>query len=63
MMSAEQLHPVAIEARNGYRLWVRFDDGAEREMDLSRRAGPAGPADAWLLWVGGEGDGADEVCG
>ncbi|WP_420444575.1 DUF2442 domain-containing protein [Candidatus Poriferisodalis sp.] len=117
-MSAEQLHPVAIEARNGYRLWVRFDDGAEGEIDLSERAGRgvfkiwnqrgvfesatisphrtirwSGDAELCAdalyaevtgcapeeimpglrgrvrllpivrLWVGGEGDCADEVCG
>lgn len=38
-MSDDQLHPVALEARSGYRLWVRFDDGVEGEIDLSRRAG------------------------
>lgn len=38
-MSSNQLHPVAIEPRSGYRLWVRFDDGAEGEIDLSSRAG------------------------
>ncbi|WP_419838825.1 DUF2442 domain-containing protein [Candidatus Poriferisodalis sp.] len=38
-MSAEQLRPVAVEARRGYRLWVRFGDGAEGEIDLSDRAG------------------------
>ena len=38
-MSVEQLRPVAIEARRDYRLWIRFDDGAEGEIDLSGRAG------------------------
>ena len=38
-MSSEQLHPVGIETRSGYRLWVRFDDGTEGEIDLSSRAG------------------------
>ena len=38
-MSIEQLRPVAIEARSDYRLWVRFDDGAEGEIDLSGRVG------------------------
>ena len=38
-MSDDQLHPVSLEARSGYRLWVRFDDGVEGEIDLSRRAG------------------------
>ncbi len=35
----EQLHPVAIEIRPDYRLWVRFDDGVEGEIDLSQRVG------------------------
>lgn len=34
-----QLRPIAVEARGGYRLWVRFDDGVEGEIDLSHRAG------------------------
>lgn len=38
-METEQLRPVAVEARDGYRLWVRFDDGTEGEIDLSARAG------------------------
>ena len=38
-MSVEQLRPVAVEARLDYRLWIRFDDGAEGEIDLSARAG------------------------
>ena len=38
-MSVEMLRPVAVEARRDYRLWVRFDDGVEGEIDLSARAG------------------------
>lgn len=38
-MPDDQLHPVAIEARSDYRLWVCFDDGVEGEIDLSHRAG------------------------
>ena len=38
-MAVEQLRPVAIQARHSYRLWVRFDDGVEGEIDLSTRAG------------------------
>ena len=30
---------VAAEARESYRLWVRFDDGLEGEVDLSDVAG------------------------
>ena len=38
-MSSEQSQPVAIEVRGGYRLWVRFVDGVEGEIDLSQRVG------------------------
>lgn len=38
-MASDQVRPVSIEARSGYRLWVAFDDGTEGELDLSRRAG------------------------
>jgi len=38
-MDSGQLCPVAVEARASYRLWVRFNDGAEGEIDLSARAG------------------------
>jgi hypothetical protein len=38
-MDSDQLLPVAVEAREGYKLWVRFDDGVEGEVDLSLRAG------------------------
>jgi hypothetical protein len=31
--------PVAVSARPGYRLWLRFDDGVEGEVDLSRLVG------------------------
>ena len=38
-MDSEQLRPLQVEARDGFRLWVRFDDGVEGEVDLSSRAG------------------------
>ena len=38
-MASEQLRPLQVEARDGYRIWVRFDDGVEGEVDLSSRAG------------------------
>ena len=38
-MDSEQLRPLQVEARDGFRLWVRFDDGVEGEVDLSPRAG------------------------
>lgn len=28
---------VAVEVLNGFRLWVRFDDGVEGEVDMSER--------------------------
>jgi len=31
--------PVEAEARPGYRLWLRYDDGAEGEIDLSGLVG------------------------
>lgn len=30
---------VEVEARRGYRVWVRFEDGVEGEVDLSDLAG------------------------
>jgi glycine/D-amino acid oxidase-like deaminating enzyme len=30
---------IAVEARPDYRLWVRFEDGVEGEVDLSDLAG------------------------
>ena len=31
--------PVEVKALPGYRLWLRYDDGAEGEVDLSDLAG------------------------
>ena len=33
------IRPVAVEAREGFRLWLRFSDGAAGEVDLSHLAG------------------------
>ena len=33
------LSPVAAEAREGYRIWLRFADGVEGELDVSQRTG------------------------
>ena len=33
------LKPIAVEAREDYRIWVRFNDGASGEVDLSDMAG------------------------
>jgi hypothetical protein len=30
---------VEVEARKGFRVWVRFEDGLQGEVDLSRLAG------------------------
>ncbi len=38
-MTCGQLRPVQVEAREHYRLWVRYDNGVEGEIDLSQRAG------------------------
>lgn len=40
------LKPVAVEARDGVRIWVRFEDGVEGEIDLSDVAGK-GVFQAW----------------
>ncbi len=45
-MADKQFNPVAVEARSGYRLWIRFDDGTEGEIDLSARAG----RDVFKIW-------------
>ena len=60
---------VAVEARPNYRVWVRFEDGAQGEVDLSHLAGrgvfkrwddPAefatvriDPESGTLIWAGG----------
>ncbi len=31
--------PVAVKAREDYKLWIRYSDGAEGEVDLSEFAG------------------------
>lgn len=38
-MTVEQLHPTEIRPRSDYRLWIRFSDGSEGEIDLSAKAG------------------------
>lgn len=38
--------PVAVESRNGFRIWVKFQDGHEGEIDLSHLAGN-GVFEAW----------------
>ncbi len=36
---ADPLRPVAVEAREGYRIWLRYADGAQGEVDLSHLEG------------------------
>ena len=31
--------PIEVEPRAGYRIWVRYEDGVEGELDLSHLAG------------------------
>lgn len=38
--------PVAVEPRDGYRIWLRYEDGVEGELDLSHLAGK-GVFEAW----------------
>ena len=40
---------VALEVLDGYRLWVRFDDGVEGEVDMSQlvRSPRAGVFGCW----------------
>ncbi len=33
------VRPTAVKAREGYRIWLSFSDGAEGEVDLSHLAG------------------------
>lgn len=33
------MEPVEVKAREGYRIWLRYEDGAEGEVDLSDLAG------------------------
>ena len=40
------LKPVAVEARDGLSIWIRYEDGVEGEIDLSDIAGK-GVFEAW----------------
>ena len=42
-----RLSVVEVKAREGYRIWLRYSDGASGEVDLSRLAG-CGVFKAWL---------------
>lgn len=41
------IEAVQVEPREGYRIWLRYSDGASGEMDLSDMAG-RGVFEAWL---------------
>ena len=36
---SDPVRPVAVEPRDGYRIWLRYADGAEGEVDLSHLVG------------------------
>ena len=40
------MKPIAVKALEGYRIWIKFDDGVEGELDLSHHAG-RGVFKAW----------------
>lgn len=40
------IRPVAVEPREAYRIWLRYSDGAEGEVDLSHLVGK-GVFEAW----------------
>lgn len=39
MADSELVQPTAVEPRDGYRIWIRYSDGPEGEIDLSHLAG------------------------
>lgn len=41
------IRPIEVESREGFRLWLRYDDGAEGEVALSDFAG-RGVFEAWM---------------
>lgn len=40
------IRPIAVEPRDGYRIWLRFSDKSEGEIDLSHLSG-RGVFSAW----------------
>ncbi len=40
------LSPIVVEPREGYRIWIRYEDGSEGEIDLSDMVG-VGVFKAW----------------
>lgn len=43
----DPFRPVAVQARDGFRIWLRYADGIEGEVDLAHVAGK-GVFAAWL---------------
>ena len=39
MMESPMLHPVAVEPRDGFSIWLRFVDGVEGVVDVSNVVG------------------------
>ena len=39
--------PIAVEARNGYKIWIKYADGEEGEIDLAHLSGD-GVFKAWV---------------
>lgn len=54
------VRPIEVGAREGYRIWVRYDDGVEGEVDLSDLAG-RGVFGAWRDRAFFESVGIDEA--
>ncbi len=40
------IRPIDVKALDGYRIWIKFEDGVEGELDLSRHSG-RGVFKAW----------------
>ena len=46
IQSTPLVRPTEVEPREGYRIWLRYTDGADGEVDLSHLAG-RGVFEAW----------------
>ena len=42
----KMVKPIDVKALEGYRIWIKFEDGIEGELDLSHHAG-RGVFEAW----------------
>ncbi len=49
--------PVAVKSRGRYRIWLRYDDGEEGEVDLSHLSGKG----VFKVWDVGQGEVFDQV--